>query len=53
MASLIWRTSSTPLWEAASISSTSMWRLSMMAWQCTPIVGIVMVGAVTEPSGNS
>ena len=41
------------LCEAASISSTSRWRLSMIAWQCTPIAGMVMVGAVTEPSGNS
>ena len=43
-ASLIWRTSSTPLCEAASISSTSGWRLSMIAWQCTPITGILIVG---------
>ena len=53
MASLICRTSSTELCEAASISNTSMCRLSMMAWQCTPIAGMVMVGAVIEPSGNS
>ena len=53
MASLIWRTSSTLLCEAASISSTSGCRLSMMAWQCTPITGMSMVGPFTEPSGNS
>ncbi len=53
MASLIWRTSSTELCEAASISKTSMCRLSMIAWQCTPILGMAMVGWVTEPSGNS
>src|SRR6266550_4154217 len=41
MASLIWRMSSTPLWEAASISSTSTCRLSMMAWQLRPSTGIL------------
>ena len=30
-----------------------MWRLSMMAWQCTPISGMVTVGSFTEPSGSS
>ena len=43
----------TPLCEAASISITSRWRLSMIAWQCTPSFGIAMVGPFTEPSGNS
>ena len=28
-------------------------RLSMMAWQCTPITGILIVGSFTEPSGSS
>jgi hypothetical protein len=50
---LIWRTSSTPLWEAASISITSMCRLSMIAWQCRPSFGMAMVGPFTEPSGSS
>ena len=45
MASLIWRTSSTELCEAASISRTSMCRLSMMAWPCRPIAGMLMVGS--------
>ena len=35
------------------ISMTSRWRLSMIASQCTPSTGILMVGAVIEPSGNS
>ena len=51
-ASLICRTSSTPVWEAASISSTSMCRPSMIAWQCTPSPGMSMVGPFTEPSGH-
>jgi hypothetical protein len=37
----------------ASISSTSMCRLSMIAWQCTPRSGMWMVGPFTEPSGFS
>ena len=40
-ASMISRMSSTPVWEAASISITSTWRLSMIAWQCTPSAGMV------------
>ena len=38
---MISRTSSTPVCEAASISITSTWRLSMIAWQCTPSAGMV------------
>ncbi len=53
MASLIWRTSSTLLCEAASISITSMCRLSMIAWQCRPSFGMLMLGSLTEPSGSS
>ena len=53
MASLIWRTSSTLLCEAASISITSRCRLSMIAWQWTPSTGMSIVGPVIEPSGSS
>ena len=38
--------------DAASISMTSMCRLSMIAWQCSPITGMSMLGPFTEPSGN-
>jgi hypothetical protein len=41
------------VWEAASISMTSMCLLSMIALQCTPINGILMDGAAMEPSGSS
>ena len=41
---MIWRTSSMPVCEAASISSTSTWRDSMMASQWTPRSGMWIVG---------
>ena len=43
---MISRTSSMPVCEAASISITSTWRDSMIAWQCTPNSGHVDGGPV-------
>ena len=47
--SMISRTSSMPVWEAASISMTSTWRDSMIAWQCTPSSGMSMLGLSIFP----
>ena len=46
---MISRTSSMPVCEAASISITSTWRDSMIAWQWTPSSGISMLGASILP----
>ena len=43
---MISRMSSMPVWEAASISITSTWRPSMIAWQCSPSTGMSIVGPV-------
>ena len=53
---MISRTSSMPVCEAASISITSTWRLSMIAWQWAPISAILIVGrstAARPPSSGS
>ncbi len=48
---MIWRTSSMPLLEAASISCTSTWRDSAMATQGSQTPQGWMVGSLRVPSG--